>query len=401
MAMPSGMWVPKTCVTWPDAPLIAGARPGSPARAWDDLRLVGLKLVFLIVTRAVSLLGLSRREWWWKDAEILMLRHQLVVAQRDRPRAHSRLAWPDRAWLALLAGTLPAERLAAMRLIVTPGTILRWQRDIVRRRWARRSRRGRSGRPATHRRVRSAVLRLARENESRGYRRIHGELAGLGITVAPSTVWQILKDAGISPAPRRDGPGWAQFLRSQAQGILALDFFTADLLNGTKVYVLAAIEHGTRRIRILGATEHPVQSWVVQQARNLLMDLEDAGTRAKFVLHDRDASFTAASGAVFRAAGARVVRCAVQAPRMNSIIERWIGSCRRELLDRTLIWNQRHLMTVLREYEDFYNTHRPHRTLNQAAPLRPLPDAITDLDHFRVGRRDRARGVIHEYRLVA
>ena len=285
-----------------------------------------------------------------------------------------------------------------MRLIVTPGTILRWQRNIVRRRW---SRRGRSGRPAAHRKVRSLVLRLARGNESWGYRRIHGELAGLGIMVAPSTVWQILKDAGISPAPRRDGPGWAEFLRSQAQGILALDFFTADLLNGTKVYVLAVIEHGTRRIRVLGATENPVQSWVVQQARNLLMDLDDAEMSVKFVLHDRDASFTAAFDAIFQAAGARVVRSAIQAPRMNSIMERWIGSCRRELLDRTLIWNQRHLMTVLREYEDFYNTHRPHRTLNQAAPLRPLPDGVTDLDHFRVLRRDRAGGVIHEYRLVA
>jgi len=153
--------------------------------------------------------------------------------------------------------------------------------------------------------VRSAVLRLARENESRGYRRIHGELAGLGIIVAPSTVWQILKDAGISPAPRRDGPGWAAFLRPQAQGILALDFFTADLLNGTKVYVLAVIEHGTRRIRIPGATEHPVQSWVVQQARNLLMDLEDAGMGVKFVLHDRDASFTAAFDAVGRVVARR------------------------------------------------------------------------------------------------
>ena len=229
-----------------------------------------------------------------------MLRHQLAVALRERPRVHSRLTWPDRAWLALLAGTLPVERLAAMRLIVTPGTILRWHRDIVRRRWARLSRRGRSGRPATHRKVRSVVLRLARENESWGYRRIHGELAGLGITVAPSTVWQILKNAGIGPAPRRDGPGWAEFLRSQAQGILALDFFTADLLNGTKVYVLAVIEHGSRRVRVLGATEHPAQSWVVQQARNLLMDLEDARTRVKFVLHDRDASFTAAFDAVFQ-----------------------------------------------------------------------------------------------------
>jgi transposase len=288
-----------------------------------------------------------------------------------------------------------------MRLIVTPGTIVRWHRDIVRRRWARRSRRGRSGRPTTHRKVRSAVLRLARENESWGYRRIHGELAGLGIRVAPSTVWQILKDAGVSPAPRRDGPGWAEFLRSQAQGILALDFFTADLLNGTKVYVLAVIEHGTRRIRILGATENPVQSYVVQQARNLLMDLDDAGMSVKFILHDRDASFTAAFDAVFQTACASVVRSAVQAPRMNSIMERWICSCRRELLDRTLIWNQFHLMTVLREYEDFYNTHRPHRTLNQAAPLRPLPDGTTDLDRFRVLRRGRAGGVIHEYRLVA
>ncbi len=362
---------------------------------------MGLKLIFLIVTRSVSLLGLSRREWWWKDAEILMLRHQLAVAERERPRAVSRLTWPDRALLALLAGTLPIDRLAAMRLIVTPGTILRWHRDIVRRRWSRRSRQGRSGRPATHRKVRSVVLRLARENESWGYRRIHGELAGLGITVAPSTVWQILKNAGIDPVLRREGPGWAEFLRSQAQGILALDFFTADLLNGTKVYVLAVIEHGTRRIRVLGATEHPVQAWVVQQARNLLMDLEDAGTRVKFVLHDRDASLTAAFDEVFRAAGARIIRAAVQAPRMNSIMERWVGSCRRELLDRTLVWNQRHLMIVLREYEDFYNSHRPHRALKQAAPLRQLPDGITDLDQFRVQRRDRAGGAIHEYRLVA
>ena len=362
---------------------------------------MGLKLIFLIVTRAVSLLGLSRREEWWKDAEILMLRHQLAVAERQQPRAHSRLTWPDRAWLALLAGTLPIERLPAMRLIVTPGTILQWHRGIVRRRWARRSGRGRSGRPPVRRKVRSVVLRLARENESWGYRRIHGELAGLGITMAPSTVWQILKSAGIDPAPRRDGPGWPEFLRSQAQGILALDFFTADLLNGAKVYVLAVIEHGTRRVRVLGATEHPVQSWVVQQARNLLMDLEDAGTRVKFVLHDRDASFTTAFDAIFQAAGARVIRSAIQAPRMNSIMERWIASCRRELLDRTLAWNQRHLMTVLREYEDFYNTHRPHRTLNQAAPLRPLPDSVTDLDHFRVQRRDRVGGVLHEYRLVA
>ena len=131
------------------------------------------------------------------------------------------------------------------------------------------------------------------------------------------------------------------------------------------------------------------------------MDLEDAGTRMRFALHDRDASFTAGFDAVFQAAGARVIRSAIQAPRLNSIMERWIGSCRRELLDRTLIWNQRHLMIVLREYEDFYNTHRPHRTLKQAAPLRPLPAGVPDLERLRVRRRDRAGGVIHEYRLMA
>src|SRR5258708_17720766 len=203
------------------------------------------------------------------------------------------------------------------------------------------------------------------------------------------------------PGSAQGRPGLVGVPAVPGAGILALDFFTADLLNGTKVYVLAVIEHGTRRIRILGATEHPVQARVVQQARNLLMDLADAGTRVKFIIHDRDTSFTSAFDEVFRAAGTRIVRSAIQAPRMSSVIERWIGSCRRELLDRTLVWNQRHLMTVLREYEDFYNTHRPHRALNQAAPLRRLPDDLTDLDHLRLRRRDRAGGVIHEYRLVA
>jgi hypothetical protein len=187
--------VPKTYDIWADASRNAVAAvprtvPGGQVwfgLACDDLRLVGLRLIFLVVTRAVSVLGLSRREPWWKDAEILMLRHQLAVALRERPGAHSCLTWPDRAWVALLAGALPAGRLAGLRLIVTPATILRWHRDIVRRR-------GRSGRPPVRRTVRSAVLRLARENESWGHRRIHGELAGLGIRVAPSTVWQILKD---------------------------------------------------------------------------------------------------------------------------------------------------------------------------------------------------------------
>ena len=354
-----------------------------------------------MVSRAVSVPGLSRRESWWKDAEILMLRHQLAVAQRERPRAGSRLAWPDRAWLALLAGTLPAGRLAAMRLIVTPGTIMRWHRDIVRRRRARVSQ-GRSGRPPAHRTVRSWVLRLAGGNECWGCRRIHGERAGLGITVAPCTVWQILNSAGIDPVPRRDGPGGCLCsCGPRRRGSWRWTCSPPACSTAPRSMSWPSSSTTPGRVRVLGATGHPVQAWVVQQAGNLLMDLEDTGTRVKFVLHDRDASFTAAFDAVFQAAGVRIVRSAVQAPRMNSVRERWIGSCRRELLDPTLIWNQRHLMIVLREYEDFGTTRRPHRALSQAAPLRPLPDGVTGQDQSRIQRRDRGGGVIHEYRLAA
>ena len=221
--------------------------------------------------------------------------------------------------------------------------------------------------------------------------------------MAPSTVWEILKERRDRPGPalRRDGPGRAEFPRSRAQGILAPGFFTAGLLNGARVHVLAVIGHGTRRVRIPGAAEHPVQARVVRQARNLLMDLADVGTRVKFMIHDRDASFTTAFDEVFGAAGTRIVRSAIQAPRMSPAMERRIGSCRRELPGRTLAWSQRHLMAVLREHEDFCSARRPHRALKQAAPLRRLPGNVTDLDRIRVQRRDRVGGVAHQYRLVA
>ena len=238
---------------------------------------MGLKLIFLIVTRAVSLLSLPRREWWWKDAEILMLRHQLAVAAREQPRAHSPLTWPDRAWLAPLAGTVPAGRLAAMRLIVTPGTILRWQRGIVCRRWARLSRRGRPGRPATHRRVRPVVLRPARDNESWD---TGGSTAS---SRGPASRWRRPRSGRSSRAPGSTGPRarTAQAGRSSSDPRRRRSWRWISsppaCSTARRFYVLAVIEHGTRRIQILGATEHPAQSWVVQQARNLIMDLEDGG----------------------------------------------------------------------------------------------------------------------------
>lgn len=366
--------------------------------------LVALKLVYLVVRYLPGWHRLSHRDGRSKDVEILILRHQLAVAQRRAPgrELQRNLTWADRAWLALLAGLISKEHLERLRLIVTPGTLLRWHRDLVRRSWARRSKHKRAGRPPTHRRIRSLVLRLAKENSTWGYRRIHGELAALGIRVAPSTVWEILLRAGIEPAPRRDsGPSWAEFLRSQADAILAADFVVIDLLDGTKVYVLAVIERACRRVRILGATAHPATDWVAQQARNLVMDLEDAGVRARFLIHDRDASFSAAFDQVLADAGIEVIRSAVRTPRMNSIMERWFRSLRAELTDRTLIWNNTHLLRLLRDYEAFYNEHRPHRALGQAAPLRPLPDNVIDLEALRVQRRDRGAGLLHEYQHVA
>ena len=359
-----------------------------------------LRLVYLLITKLFAWLRLSHRDESWKTAEILLLRHQLTVVQRQ---VHSRpkITWADRALIAVLLDVLPRSSRAGARLIVSPATVLRWHRDIVRRRWARKSQHKRPGRPPTRRTVRSLVLRLAKENPAWGYRRIHGELAGLGIPVSPSTVWQILTDAGIPPAPRRAGPTWAQFLRSQAEAILATDFFTVDLLDGTTKYVLAVIEHATRRIRILGVTDHPNDAWVSQMARNLLMDLDGHAHCIKFLLRDRDTKFTAAFDAVFTAAGIRTLRSPIRAPRANAIMERWIGGCRRELLDQTLIWNQRHLRHVLRAYEAHHNEHRPHRSLDQGSPLTPLPTLVTDLDNLRVRRNDRLGGAIHEYTLAA
>ena len=212
-----------------------------------------LRFVFLLTTRLTAWLRLARREEAWQTAEILLLRHQLAVLQRRQPRRPS-LDWADRALFATLLAVIPKARRQALRLLVTPDTILRWHRDIVRRHWAARSKRGRTGRPATRRNIRALVLRLARENPGWGYRRIHGELAGLGVKVAASTVWEILNKAGMDPAPRRTAPTWPRFLRSQAEAILGCDFFTAELLDGTQAYVLAVIEHATRRVRILGVT---------------------------------------------------------------------------------------------------------------------------------------------------
>jgi transposase InsO family protein len=274
---------------------------------------------------------------------------------------------------------------------------MRWHRRLASRRWTTQP--VRAGRPAIPAGVRALVLRVASENPTWGYRRVHGELARLGYQIGASTVWKILRSAGIDPAPRRAGPTWAQFLRAQAHGILACDLFHLDTITLHRLYAFFVIEHATRRVHILGVTAHPTGDWLTQQARNLFMDLNDAGRRFRFLIRDRDSKFTSAFDAVFASIDVRIIKTPVRAPRANAIAERFVGSIRRELLDRILIINQPHAATVLRQYERHYNNHRPHRNLGQAAPGRPLPEHTTEL--HRVVRRDRLGGLIHEYEQVA
>jgi putative transposase len=226
---------------------------------------MSLRFAYLAMLRMFGWLALLARSDRAKDAEILILRHQLTVLQRQVTTP--RLSRADRAILSALARLLPGRRLRQLRLIVSPRTLLRWHVGLVQRRWAypRRT----PGRPRVAQAIRVLVLEMAHDNPGWGYRRIQGELTGLGYNAAPPTVWQILNDAGIDPAPRRSGYAWQAFLAGQARTILAADFFHVDTVFLRRLYVLFFIEHGTRRVHLAGVTAHPTGEWVTQQARNL------------------------------------------------------------------------------------------------------------------------------------
>jgi putative transposase len=352
-------------------------------------RIGGMAFSFLYLAFRALLGALvrSRRGLDLKDVELLVLRHELEVLRRQvaRPKLNA----SDRALLAAAARHLPRSSRGV--LLVTPRTLLRWHRALVQRKWRQPA--VRRGRPPLPAEVRELVLRLARENPRWGHRRICGELVKLGFDVSPTSIRRLLARAGLQPAPRRSGPSWREFLRAQAAGVVACDFFTAESLFLRRYYVLFFIAHASRRVWFAGCTTNPTGAWVTQQARNLGLDFDDRGVR--FLVRERDSKYSATFDEVLRSERIRTVKTPLRAPRANAIAERFVRTVRSECLDWLLILNRRHLERILRIYVDHYNTQRPHRGVG----LRP-PDPINLGATSIVGevrRHDRLGGLIHEY----
>ncbi len=357
---------------------------------------MAVSLVYVLVCRLFELVVLLGRGERSKELEILVLRHELLILRRQVRRP--RFTPGDRLLLAALSRLLPRSLWPAF--VVRPETLLRWHRRLVANHWTYPHRR--PGRPPIRDEVRELVLRLARENVSWGYVRIVGELRKLGIDVSATLVRNVLRASGVPPAPQRGELDWRSFLRQQAATTLACDFLSVDTVLLRRLYVLVFICIGSRRIEYVACTSNPDSAWMLQQARNLLMALDDRGQQPRLLIHDRDAKFSRAFDTIFRAEGMNVIRTPFQAPNANAHIERWVGSVRRECLDRLLILSRRQLERVLRVYVRHYNERRPHRALDLQPPdpvrmASPRGDPV----HTAVRRRDLLGGLIHEYESAA
>ena len=356
---------------------------------------MALSFLYCAFVRVLQLLRLQRCDAADLAIEVVVLRHEVAVLRRQVARPALRPA--DRALLAGLSRLV--SRAKRSRFFVEPETLLRWHRDLVRRRWTYPHSPGRPSIPPGTMRL---VVRLAEENPAWGYRRIHGELVGMGIRLAASSVWAILRRNGIEPSPTRSGRTWGELLRAQASTLLACDFFTVDTVLLRRLYVLFFIEHGSRKVHVAGVTASPTGPWVTQQARQLAWTIGEGMIPVQWLIRDRVTKFTTSFDDVFRSEGVRVIRTPVRTPRANAVAERFVATVRQECLDRMIILGRRHLVAVLQEFVDHYNTHRPHRSLGQTAPCSPTRSEERSTGPVgRVVRADKLGGLIHEYRLVA
>jgi transposase len=272
--------------------------------------------------------------------------------------------------LAAASRILPMERWRAF--VVSPQTLLRWHRELIRRKWTYRRRS--PGRPPLDPETVELIVRMARENPRWGYLRIRGELLKLGIRVSATSIRTVLRREGLGPAPRRTGASWSEFLRAQAHGIVAIDFFAVETVWLRTMYVLFAIELASRRVHLLGVTRNPDSAWVTQQARNLAVGERLRGVG--FLIRDRDSKFSGPFDEVFRTEGVRVIRTPIRAPKANAFAERWVRTARRECLDHLLILGRRHLQGLLGEFAGHYNAERPHRGLRLARPSPPTSSSF-------------------------
>ncbi len=356
-----------------------------------------LFLLSLMIRAVARLLVLPRTEGATKDLAILVLRHQLRVLGRKTGRP--RFTTLDRVLLATASRLLPRDRWASF--LVTPQTLLRWHRTLVRRKWTYRTGR-KPGRLPISPEIVALVVRMAKENPRWGCVRICGELRKLGIRMGATTIRTLLRRHGLGPAPRRSGPTWTQFLRAQAEGIVACDFFTVETIWLKTLYVLFFIQLSTRRVVLAAVTANPDSAWVTQQARNVAMDLNDQAATIRFVLRDHDTKFCRSFDELFTSEGIKIIRTPVRAPRANAYAERWVQTVRMECLDWTLVRGRRHLWRLLDAYVGHYNRQRPHRSLALT-----VPDALEqDQDSIPVRpqdvkRRDVLGGLVHEYHAVA